>query len=204
MRKFDLFPTSVYLSKFERHNDVVKYMHEEILPSYTEYNNSTQCNVYSDYFPNAKRLDNDLFRKFYDKPIKDFLTQMRFSVKDNWNIDTVFWYNITEKGGWQEMHDHVSSPKIVNFSAIHYVKFAPDHQPVEFRHPNEQVIRAIQPSEIQEDNPYMFQNLSLSPSMSEGDIIFFPSYLKHSVPVQKSDKQRISIAMNIGITKNDE
>ena len=50
MRKFDLFPTSVYLSKFERHNDVVKYMHEEILPSYTEYNNSTQCNVYSDYF----------------------------------------------------------------------------------------------------------------------------------------------------------
>ena len=72
---------------------------------------------------------------------------------------------------------------------------------LDFFNPMDQVIKATFPSELAEDNPFMFNNLKVVPPVEEGDLIIFPSYLRHDVPLQTSNKTRISVAMNIGITK---
>ena len=204
MKKYDIFPVSVFIKKANRHNDIKKYIDENIMPSYNEYNgnsNTAACNVYSDYFSGAPRLDQEMCNRLYQEDINDFLQFVQFNPTIRWNINSVYWYSITGKGGWQEMHDHISAPRITNFSAVHYVKIDPEHAPVRFINPKEQIIRATLPSEDSNENPFMFRDVWALPPVEEGDIIFFPSYLKHDVPIQTSEKTRISIAMNLGITK---
>ena len=37
------------------------------------------------------------------------------------------------------------------------------------------------------------------PKVNEGDMVFFPSYVKHAVPYQESEKRRATIALNLQI-----
>ena len=205
IQQHDIFPTSVFTTKSSNHDNVVAYIDEHIMPSYLDLqkSNTQACNVFSDYFAGAPRLDQEIFKEFYAEDIHNFLGTVGFANGASWNINSVYWYSITGKGGYQETHCHVGGPNIINFSAVHYVKFSEEHTPVRFFNPMEQIIKSISPSENDETNPFMFKNLWTIPPIKEGDLIFFPSYLKHDVPVQTSEKTRISIAMNIGVTINE-
>lgn len=204
MKQYDIFPVNVFVKKANKHNEIKDYIDNKIMPSYEEHgknSNTAACNVYSDYFDGAPRIDQNLLNTLYREDINEFLYYAKFDPNVRWKINSVYWYSITGKGGWQEQHDHVGAPNITNFSAVHYVKLDPEHAPVRFHNPQEQIIRATLPSSDTNENPFMFQNVWALPPVEEGDLIFFPSYLKHDVPIQTSEKTRISIAMNLGITK---
>jgi hypothetical protein len=55
-----------------------------------------------------------------------------------------------------------------------------------------------------EDMPTDWRKGYYSPTVTEGDIIFFPSYLRHSVPYQRSKVIRATIAMNLTIGNPNE
>lgn len=108
------------------------------------------------------------------------------------------WYNVYTDGEYQEEHDHLTgSLTATQFSCIHFLSFDPkNHRAPEFRDPLSQL-----------------RNLSVEfdsnncgevyvPQIEEGDLLMFPSYLKHWVPVsQKTDYPRITLSFNIKVLK---
>ena len=58
------------------------------------------------------------------------------------------------------------------------------------------------PTPISNNLPTMWPKEVVNADALEGDMIFFPPYLNHSIPVQKSDVPRITTAFNITITEN--
>jgi len=202
----EVFPIPIFHTKATEHEKIKKYVMDEIYPVYEENGyNSKSCKVFSDYFPGAPIADQDLLSNLYRDDIYDLLRTVGFSEELPWRVFPYFWYNITGEGGWQEQHDHISGPLPSQFSGIHYVKYDKDeHKPVEFENPLATLLRSMAPSSNKESLPEFFRALHAYPKdIEEGDIIIFPSYLKHAVNIQESTKDRISIAFNLGVWNHE-
>jgi len=202
MKRFDLFPTPIFVTKASMHNEIRKHIDDTIKPVYEKQGyNSPVCRVFSDYFDGAPTLDQKLFTDYYRQDFNNLFNNLGFDTSVSWMIRPYFWYNITGKGGWQEEHNHISGPMPIMFSAIHYVEFDKDeHKAVEFYNPHEQILRATAPTENKDKLPPYYKELATVPTfIEEGDLIIFPSYLRHAVNPQQSEKIRVSIAMNIGL-----
>jgi len=103
------------------------------------------------------------------------------------------WYNVYTDGEYQEEHDHLTGPfTITHFSCIHFLSFDPNkHKPPEFRDPLSQ-LRNLS-VELECGEVYV-------PQIEEGDLLIFPSYLKHWVPPsQKTDYPRVTLSFNLKV-----
>lgn len=196
-----LFSIPVFVSKAKKHQEVSDYLMNDIYPAYQQTGyNSNSCAVFSDYFEGSPKSDQALLNSLYRENIEELLVFTGFNPEHKWQVHTLFWYNITGKGGWQEMHDHISGPLPSQFSAVHYVKFDKEHQPLEFENPMATLLKSMSPSDNYEIVPPFFKERHATPNfVEEGDILFFPSYLKHAVNIQQSEKERITVAFNIGV-----
>ena len=86
------------------------------------------------------------------------------------------WYSRQRKGEGHPEHDH----GIIGLASVMYVKFNPEvHKPTEYRFP--------------------FQKAYVSLPVEEGEIILFPSLLKHRAPPNEVDEERIIVAINIAV-----
>jgi len=160
--------------------------------------------VYSDYFEGALKTDQKRMINWYAPDIQKLMTHIGFKAKDNWTFKGYFWYAITEKNGSQDTHDHITGPNILTFCGIHYVDFdEKEHSPAYFTNPNEQIIRSSYPSENAEVIPDYFKQICKAPICGQGDIVWFPPWLKHTVARQQSAKRRIAIAMNITVEQKN-
>ena len=125
--------------------------------------------------------------KFFDKPVE-------FEFED-------IWLNVYSKGEFQEEHSHITPSiflKRAHFSCIHYLKFDPEvHKPVVFVDP----IEDMRYNTLEMDSNYYSDKWS--PQIREGDLLMFPSYLKHFVDKSDPtpDNPRISISFNIRINQ---
>ena len=201
MHYIPIFDIPIFLHKAKNHDKIKSWIMKNAYPDYEKNgpNSDSLANVYSDYFENAVQTDQKLMMELYQEDFNSLFEFLNFP-KNEWTVKPYFWYNFTGKGGYQEQHCHITSPLPVVFSAIHYIKFDPtQHRSASFLHPNEQIIRATYPSERMDLVPDYFKHLSRNPNVEEGDIIFFPSWLKHVVEKQQSEELRISMAINIGI-----
>lgn len=167
----------------------------------TNKNDDTLETVYSDYFPGAPEVDNQLLHDLYLPNIKTLMNRLKFSKDVDWNINGYYWYNITERGGSQDTHDHIMGPTCNTICGIHYIEFdEKELSPAFFINPQEQLMRPTYPSKDTKMVPESFKNLISAPSVKEGEIVWFPPWLKHTVAKQMSDKRRITMAMDITIT----
>jgi len=200
----NIFATPMFVSKAKCHNEVNDYIKKYIYPVYKKNGyNSSQCSVFSDYFEGAPQLDQGVFRDLYRDNIEELLNFIGFNAEHPWTVASYFWYNITGKGGWQEQHDHMSGPLPCQFSAVHYLKLDDTHIATEFENPVATALRSIAPTDNKEILPDMFKGLHAVPKfVKEGDILFFPAYLKHAVKIQESESDRISIVFNVGVYNN--
>ena len=92
-------------------------------------------------------------------------------------------------------------PRSNTICGIHHIEF--DHKvlsPAFFINPQEQIMRATYPSEDTKNVPESFKNLISTTKVKESDIIWFRPWMKHTVAKQKSDKRRITMAMDIVIS----
>ena len=97
------------------------------------------------------------------------------------------WANVNYKGCYNEKHNHPLS----HLSGVYYVKVPDENSEIVFYDPR--VIKEMYPTD-HEDNPAFWETVRFRPE--EGKLILFPSYLQHSVNINNSDEDRISISFN--------
>jgi len=199
-----LFQTDIYKTKVPAQEDIKRFLTYNVQQDFLDNGpNCDFCNVYSDFFPGAKQLDWEELLPKYETPINEFVQFYGFDTEyEDWNIGIDAWYNVTGKGGWGEIHNHLSSPRTIQICAVHYVKYDPqEHEPTVFYNPAQDGIRSTQPTPIANRLPAKHPKEVIIADAQEGDIIFFPPYLNHSIPIQKSVVPRITTAFNITITE---
>lgn len=203
--KSALFEIPIYKLKASRHNEIKLWMLENIYPKFLESGpNEPARNIYSSYFPNAPKLDNELFSNFYSKDISKFLDKVGLSKFHKWETRLNFWYNLSGKGAYQELHDHLGGPLPISYAAIHYVVFDKnEHSSTVFYHPMSQVLKSTQPTTKDQLKLTDYKELQKLVTVEEGDLVIFPSYVLHSVITQLSEKLRITTAFNICIYEKD-
>jgi uncharacterized protein (TIGR02466 family) len=147
-----------------------------------EHDNSR---VYSDY-----RLGNDPITRGYRDLLLPELRPCVEEFGDSLGIKEVeigqMWFQHYERFSFHNTHNHWPSL----FSVVYYLQFDPEqHQATTFVHPG-----------ALENKIYSAHNINwpseFKPEVKEGDIIFFPGYLEHYVPMSRSDKPRTIISFN--------
>ena len=99
------------------------------------------------------------------------------------NSEIIYWTNINKPGSKNAIHDH----RAWQYVAVYYAQ-AEDTGEIVF----------YNPANVTEscDNFSPFINpISIAPK--DGDLIVFPAWIPHEVEVNKSNKDRINISMNI-------
>ena len=93
---------------------------------------------------------------------------------------TSIWYELSKTGDYHGPHNHGAT----GYSAILYVDYDPEeHEATKFHCPFLE--------------PATGRNLEYQPSIKEGDLIIFPSYILHEGPINESKKNRLIVSFNI-------
>tara|TARA_B100000965_G_scaffold7480_1_gene5799 strand:+ start:6235 stop:6840 length:606 start_codon:yes stop_codon:yes gene_type:complete len=134
------------------------------------------------------------YKHFYD----DIMDQFSQDIDLDHRCD-VFesWLNFYGKGDNQEEHDHLPG----FYSACHYIKLDPEHDATKFVNPLYSLFSYQYNDLGSPDRTPDFRQQHWLPDVKEGDILIFPSWLRHMVTANYSDEYRITLAFNINIIK---
>jgi uncharacterized protein (TIGR02466 family) len=99
------------------------------------------------------------------------------------------WANINPTGGLNSPHTHPN-----NFlSGVYYVSLPANSGQIVFSDPRPQAASILPPAE--KWNKYVGNEIRLE--VKEGRMVIFPAWLVHSVPVNRSAEERISLSFNL-------
>ena len=177
-----LFPKPVLITKY--HKDLSKEL--EYVKG-LEHNLNKKEHDYAAQSSNTFLLDEPELasvREFIEVYIKFYISNVL-----EWNGDLIItqaWTNICEKG--KKHHEHAHPNSIV--SGVFYFQIDETLPPIEFKNTNNNSLSL----EIKNQNN--FNSATFLLPLNSGELILFPSNLVHSVPENKSDKPRISLAFN--------
>jgi len=101
-------------------------------------------------------------------------------------VITQLWGNRNPKGS--KHHEHVHPNSII--SGVFYLRQDPKLPPIQFSKANQHAIK-LDPRKYNNYNAETF----MLPCVA-GELILFPSNLKHSVPINQGDEERISLSFN--------
>jgi|TARA_R110000851_G_scaffold81772_1_gene179432 uncharacterized protein (TIGR02466 family) len=183
MKKDELlmvFPTPVQIYKYENNIEKeLKYIESiEWLPQ-IQSNNFTSKET---YLTKHKLLKN--ITSFFKECIDDYCNTIINS--DQKLVITQCWGNKNQKGSNHHEHIHVNSI----ISGVFYLRQNAKLPPIQFSKNNQHGIK-LNPRSYNNNNAETFL-LSCTP----GQLILFPSSLRHSVPINQSDEERISLSFN--------
>ena len=202
-----LFEIPFYKTKATNHLKIKEYFQRDIIPNIHNLPpNRQDLNLYSDYFKGIFTSDKNLLNSLYSIDFNKFMQKAGYQKSIDWKLETEIWYNIGVKGTQQEEHDHMGGCPPVAWSAIHYVIFdKSQHDPTLFFNPLYYMfMKNTHPTNKPNFLPNDWQTRYKMPEIEEGDLIFFPSYLKHSVAYQEADALRATTAINLKIYENSE
>jgi len=173
-----LFPTPIHISNYFLNIDDIINFCDSI-----EYRGN-ETNVQSvDTFV----LENEIFynlKIFIESKIKDYTKKVLGS--DQKVSITQSWINKSPKGGQHKIHTHPNSL----ISGVFYLKLDSDMPQITF-YKDFPSSFSLSSSIITE---YTTDYFSLD--VSKGNLVLFPSQLKHAVSMNKSEKDRISLSFN--------
>ena len=178
-----LFPKPVLISKY--HKDFSKEL--EYVKSLEHKLNEKSQTEYAKQSTNTFLLDEPelaSIREFIEAYLKFYVHNVLECTDEL--VITQAWSNICEKG--KKHHEHVHPNSIV--SGVFYFQINEKLPPIEFRNPNTHSFNL----NIQKQNN--FNSATFLLPLNSGELILFPSNLTHSVPENKSDLPRISLAFN--------
>jgi uncharacterized protein (TIGR02466 family) len=178
-----LFPKPVLISKY--HKDFSKEL--EYVKSLEHKLNEKSQKEYAKQSTNTFLLDEPelaSIREFIEAYLKFYVHNVLECTDEL--VITQAWSNICEKG--KKHHEHVHPNSIV--SGVFYFQINENLPPIEFRNPNTHSFNL----NIQKQNN--FNSATFLLPLNSGELILFPSNLIHSVPENKSDLPRISLAFN--------
>jgi uncharacterized protein (TIGR02466 family) len=178
-----LFPKPVLISKY--HKDFSKEL--EYVKSLEHKLNEKSQKEYAKQSTNTFLLDEPelaSIREFIEAYLKFYVHNVLECTDEL--VITQAWSNICEKG--KKHHEHVHPNSIV--SGVFYFQINENLPPIEFRNPNTHSFNL----NIQKQNN--FNSATFLLPLNSGELILFPSNLTHSVPENKADLPRISLAFN--------
>ena len=101
-------------------------------------------------------------------------------------VITQSWLNKNKKG--ESHHEHVHPNSMV--SGVWYPQIHEQLPPIQFRNKGQRDIS------LQTEKFNTFNSATFLLPMKRGELILFPSNLSHSVPVNNSEEERISLSFN--------
>jgi len=175
-----IFPTPILITKYEG-SLVDELKHINTLDWIEQKANS-----------NFKSKDTYLLEHKQFKNIKNFIYESlnkftkNISQSDQRLVVTQCWLNKNPKGS--KHHEHVHPNSII--SGVFYFKQDPKLPPISFSKSIQHAMKL---------DPKKYNNLNSETFLlpcTDGELILFPSNLKHSVPVNMGDEPRISMSFN--------
>ena len=183
MKKNELllvFPTPVQIYKYENNTEKeLKYIESVEWIQQIQSNNFTSKET---YLTKHKLLKNITF--FFKECIDDYCNTIINS--DQRLVITQCWGNKNLKGSSHHEHTHPNSI----ISGVFYLRQDSKLPPIQFSKNNQHGMK-LNPRSYNNNNAATF----LLPCIA-GELILFPSSLRHSVPINQSDKERISLSFN--------
>lgn len=195
MKSIELFPVTIFKTRVNNN----KILKDLLVPGIIE--NSINLSIPENWTTNKIKTSFgqkvDIIENHKDLLKREYIECMREVFDKEFDVEIgSIWYNVYTDSEYQEIHDHLGTPlRPSHFSFIHFLSFNKDeHNPPEFRDPLSQI-----------------RNLSLEldrtrcgdvyvPSIEEGDLLMFPSYLQHYVPAGKPTLYpRITISFNVRV-----
>jgi uncharacterized protein (TIGR02466 family) len=191
----NLFPTVIYrnfykhteelkqnlFSKLEKVFEESKINNNEFMRNGTlcSYNSNTNLHLdfpeeTSDVVSFVEQCSKAYWKScgYYDK-LEPFVFQM--------------WANSTPTGGYVDSHLHGNMP----FSAVLYVDASPEQGNLFIENPMEMVLMN------QPIGPDVKYPLGEEISVSSGDLLIFPGYIRHSVKPNNTNKDRLILGFNL-------
>jgi len=205
MEHLPLFPQHVYKFKCTNHDKIKEHLMKFVLPTFekSEPNGGSQS-IFTDYIPGTGAMVNWKFiHSLFLPDINKALTHIGFNMND-WNLRQRSWYNFSTDNQNEWKHDHVGGSSTINWSYVHYTHLEEEDAGTIFFNPDNQNLRSFCPTKDLAYLPNLYLHEREQPKVEEGDIILFPSWLKHSSPAHKENKLRVTIATNLMLkTPND-
>ncbi len=166
--------------------------------------NKQEKKVFTDSLkdPRINQLGNLTSKDTYildKKPLQDFKQEILIHITNYFNYVwkpkdditpyiTQSWTNLTKKDMYFNAHSHSNSW----VSAVYYYKTDKELDRIKFGKPfNEYAPLSVEPTSWETYNA-----LSWDVKVKQGDLVIFPSTLKHSVPEKEHEGERISLAIN--------
>ena len=185
------FPTPIYSSEFNGANDLFDSIQTEIkniLPKYENRLNYswgdkvlTSVSITKNFLDDTPRL-----KKYIESHIKCFMCE----INNQGDIKFIkSWINYIAPGGYQNYHNHLLEPDL---SGVYYYETNQQDGDIMFKTDS----GGLKHSRIFGNSTLIRQ----SPQI--GKLILFPSFLEHSVELNKSTSDRISIAFNCTLNHN--
>ena len=186
---YGIFPVPIYRSKLSRKFTTTELRFVEKIKTKSRPNlgNTTSSNSYilnSSPFSHLKK-EIDLF-------IEDYFAKILFPPKSISPYITQSWLNYTETKEHHHAHAHVNSC----LSGVLYINADKAHDKISFEKDRYDQIKF---SSTQYNS---YNSDSWSFPVETGEIIMFPSYMKHLVTKKQGENTRVSLSFNVFLKGN--
>lgn len=132
--------------------------------------------------PNFKNV-----ASFYQEHAEIFWRELNYNHKRLPRLYTM-WANVYPPGAWIDAHDHSPMPLTGSF----YIKKSIDSSNLVFEHPLEIILKHQPFAEVRNREQY-FKLFEHEVLIEQGDLVLFPSYLRHKTRPCTSSEDRIII-----------
>jgi uncharacterized protein (TIGR02466 family) len=187
------FPIPIYSSEFVGAEDLFDSIQTEIRDILPKYENRlnyswgdkvlTSVSITKNFLDDTPKL-----KQYIESHIKCFMCE----INNQYSIKFIkSWINYIAPGGYQNYHNHLLEPDL---SGVYYYKTNQHDGDIMFKTDS----GGLNHSKIFGNSTIIKQ----SPQI--GKLILFPSFLEHSVELNKSMSDRISISFNCTINRNND
>jgi len=193
-------PDFVFHTQLPEHAQLKGKFLSEALRTCIKTANDWNCDVLTNR--EAQDVDYGPFLSAFKPIVSSFCDAMGTRGPLELRLETL-WMNLYNKGSWQEIHHH--STPFNNISFVYFVNYDPTKDG-QFFFMNERsnhysasglhnVFKLAENHQIAELPPLPVQ---------DGDVILFPSQLRHGVTMQRHDTNRCTLAGNLLILPQTE
>ncbi|MFN3162653.1 MAG: TIGR02466 family protein [Pseudohongiellaceae bacterium] len=179
----NLFAVPVYKASLGRDfsADEQQYFREQLQQPIKAIDNHSSPNKYVLDAPQLASL-----RKLAEEHLQHYFDTIYNTANDVELVITQSWLSMTGKGGAHHTHSHPNSFA----SGVIYINLAPQDG-INFYRNEDQHWFDLQPKQQNYYNAYSYHI-----ETRVGDIVIFPSHIKHGVRPVEADVQRVSLAFN--------
>lgn len=194
-----LFPTPVYITQFKRDEKLEKFLKNvEVADKfkngeYIKSDNVKNFGLHSKDIKILRMKECSELRTFILHHAKVLGNKVLGFDADDY-VDTISWVSIKVPGSHHTPHVHPNSV----ISGVYYFDSNLESTPISFADTTRQPLRTYSLSPRKNlESKSAFAVESATFSLNLGDVILFPSYLKHAVQYNQTNENRYSLAFNI-------